>query len=76
VWLVRGNDGEMGEAEVSHGPGDCADVQRIARGDEDDGDAVALGCSEQGMILELGVVRGAFLVLFGTERDAQNSGRI
>ena len=54
VGLVRRNDGEVREAEVGHGAGDCADVERIARGDEDDGDAVALVRGEQGMILEPG----------------------
>ena len=55
MGLVWGNDGEPGEAEVGHGACDGADVEGIARGDEDDGDAVALLGSEQGMIVVPGV---------------------
>jgi hypothetical protein len=51
VGLVRGHDGEVGEAEVGHGTRDRADVEGIARRDEDDGDAVALLWSEQRMIV-------------------------
>jgi len=42
VRLVGGDRGEMGEAEVGHGARDGADVEGVARRDEDDGDAVAL----------------------------------
>ena len=55
VGLVRRDDGEVRETEVSHGTGDCADVERVARGDEDDGDAIALVLREQGMIVEPGI---------------------
>jgi len=33
----------MIETEVSHGSSDCADVERIARGDKDDVETIALG---------------------------------
>jgi methylthioribulose-1-phosphate dehydratase len=41
----------MREAEVGHGAGYGADVERIARRDENDVDVVALGGSEQEMIV-------------------------
>ena len=52
VGRVGRCDGEMGEAEVGHGAGDGADVERVARGDEDDFEAVALGGGEQGSIVD------------------------
>ena len=52
VGLVGCNNGEVGEAEVGHRTRDRANVEGIARGDEDDGDAIALEWSEQEMILE------------------------
>ena len=52
VGLVGCDHGEVGEAEVGHGARDRADVEGIARRDEDDGDAVALLCGQQGMIVE------------------------
>jgi hypothetical protein len=42
VGLVGRDHGKAGEAKVGHGAGDCADVEGIARRDENDGDAVAL----------------------------------
>ncbi len=51
VGLVGRDDGEMREAEVGHGPRRRSDIEGIARGDEDDFDAVALGFGEQGMIV-------------------------
>jgi len=38
-----GDDGEVAEAEVGHGAGSSADVERVAWGDEDDEEAVGLG---------------------------------
>ena len=38
-----GDDGETRETEVGQGAGCCADVERIARGDEDDFELGALG---------------------------------
>jgi methylthioribulose-1-phosphate dehydratase len=52
VGLVGGNDGEPGEAEVDHGARGGADVERVARGDEDDVDRIEMGGSGQGFILE------------------------
>ena len=49
VGLVRGDHGEVREAEVGHGPRRRSYIEGIARGDEDDFDAVALGFGEQGM---------------------------
>ena len=46
----RGN-GETGETEVGHGTGSGADVERVARRDEDDFDADALVGSEQETIV-------------------------
>ena len=43
VGLVRGDNGEMGEAEVGHGPRCRADVEGVARRDQDDLDAIELG---------------------------------
>ena len=45
------DDGEMRKAEVGHGPRDRPDVERIARGNENYVDAVALGLSEQDLIV-------------------------
>lgn len=42
VRFIGGDDGETTETEVCHGSRHRADVERIARGDEHDGDAVAL----------------------------------
>lgn len=52
IGCEGGDDGEMREAEVGHGAGGRADVERVARGDQDDFDAVALRRFEQGFILE------------------------
>jgi len=46
-----GDDGEVMEAEVGHGSGGGADVEGVARGDEDDVEAVGLGLGEQTTIL-------------------------
>ena len=54
VGFVGGNDGKILEAEVGHGAGYGADVERVARGGEDDSDAVALGGGEQEYILVSG----------------------
>lgn len=48
VRLVRRDDSEMREAEVSHCTRRRPDVERIARRDEDHFDAIALGFGEQG----------------------------
>jgi len=48
----RGNYAETAEAEVGHGAGGCADVEGVARGDEDYFDAVGLGGGKQGLILK------------------------
>ena len=50
-----GYDAEAREAEVGHGPGRRADVERVARGDEDYVDTVGLGGGEQVLILEDGM---------------------
>jgi len=55
VGLIGCDDSEVGETEVGHGARDCADVEGIARRHEDDGNAIALLRSEQGMIVEPGV---------------------
>ena len=39
---------QVGEAEVGHGARGGSDVERIARGDEDQEEAIALGGGEQG----------------------------
>ena len=49
VSLERSDDGEVRKAEVGHGPGHRADIERVAWGDEHDVDAVAL--------FELGTLR-------------------
>ncbi len=51
------DDAETLEAEIGHGAGGCADVEGVARGDEDDIDMVALGRSEQGSILTVNTKR-------------------
>ena len=43
MWLEWGYNAEPREAEVGHSSRHRPDVQGIARGDEDDGDAFALG---------------------------------
>jgi len=47
-----GDYAQAAEAEVGHGAGGCADVEGVARGDEDYFDAVGLGGGEQGLILD------------------------
>ncbi len=47
VRLIGRDNGEMREAEVGHGARDGANVERVARTDEDDLDVVALGSGEQ-----------------------------
>jgi hypothetical protein len=44
---IRSNDGEMCEAEVSHGTRDRADIERVTGRNENNVDAVALGLGEQ-----------------------------
>ena len=45
--LVRIHDAQVAEAEVAHGAGGRADIQRVARRDEHDAQAVELGLSGQ-----------------------------
>jgi phosphoserine phosphatase len=52
MGLVGSYDNEVGKAEVGHSARYRADVERVARGDEHDGDAIALFFREQGMIVE------------------------
>jgi hypothetical protein len=54
VRLIRRDNREMREAEVGHGARDGANVERVARADEDDLDVVALGSGEQEMIVDRG----------------------
>jgi len=56
VGLIRGDDGHAGEGEVGHGARDCSNVERIARRDEHYFEAVALGVSEQEIIVERGML--------------------
>ena len=46
--LVRIDDAKMKEAEIAHGAGGGADVERVARGNEDDAETVGLRRSRQG----------------------------
>jgi hypothetical protein len=55
VGLVGCDNGEAGEAEVGHGARRGADVERVARGDEDDVDRIEMGCGGQSFILERSV---------------------
>jgi hypothetical protein len=55
VGLVGCDNGEAGEAEVGHGARGRADVERVARGDEDDVDRIEMGCGGQSFILERSV---------------------
>jgi len=64
VFFIGRDDGEAGEAEVGHGPRRRADVERIARRDEDHVEAVAMGFCEQEIILE----RPAFFELLHCTR--------
>jgi len=52
VGGVRRNHREPLKAEVGHGPRRSADIERIARADEDNLDTVALGLVKQGFIVE------------------------
>jgi hypothetical protein len=52
VRLEGRDNGEMREAEVGQGARCGANVERIARGDEDDGNPVELGGGGQGTIVE------------------------
>lgn len=52
VGLIGGDHGEAGKSEVGHGAGGRADVEGIARRNEDDVEPVALFGSEQEMIVE------------------------
>jgi hypothetical protein len=49
--VIGSGDGEAPKAEVGHGPRRCSYIEGIARGDEDDFDAVALVFGEQDAIL-------------------------
>jgi len=51
VRLVRSDDCEARKAEVGHSPCRRSYIEGIARGDEDDFDAVAFAFSEQDAIL-------------------------
>jgi hypothetical protein len=63
------DDAEALEAEVGHGAGGCADVHGIAWGDEDYVNAVALGGSQQGSILNRMCLMADHLLL--SERSAK-----
>ncbi len=52
VGFIWGDHRQAGKRKIGHGTGDRADVERIARRDEDDFNAIALGLSEQEMIVE------------------------
>jgi hypothetical protein len=52
VSLKGSDDGKVREAEIGHGPGRRANVERVAGGDEDDVQAVALVIGKQEMIVE------------------------
>jgi methylthioribulose-1-phosphate dehydratase len=52
VGFIGSDDGETGKTEVGHGAGSGADIERITRRDEDNGDAIALRGGEQAMIVE------------------------
>jgi hypothetical protein len=58
-----GDDAEATESEVGHGAGGCADVEGVTRGDEDYIEMIALGRSEQGLIVELEMARLSWLWL-------------
>ena len=58
VRLIGRDDREMREAEVGHGSRRRADVERVARRDEHDLDAVELAGGEQGAILVRDPVSG------------------
>jgi hypothetical protein len=45
--VVGGYDAKVEEAEVAHGAGGGADIERVARGDEDDTQAVEFGLGRQ-----------------------------
>jgi len=49
MGLVGSNHGEAPETEVGHGPRRRSYIEGIARGDEDDVEAVAMGFGEQGI---------------------------
>jgi len=51
VGFVRSDDGELREAEVGHGAGGRPYIERVARGDEDDVETIALFSCEQGAIV-------------------------
>ena len=71
VRFVRSDDGEVAEAEIRHGTGDRADVERIARGDEDDVDGVGpggLGSDEFGRDGQANIVVGAMPIAKGEPR--------
>jgi len=46
--LIGVHHAKMEEAEIAHGAGGCADVEGIARADEDDAQAVEFGVWGQG----------------------------
>lgn len=52
VGFIGSDDGETRKTEVGHGAGSGADIERIARRDENDADAIALRGGEQAMIVE------------------------
>ena len=49
--FVRIHDAKMEKAEIAHGAGGGADIERIARIDEDDAQAIELGLGRQGKTL-------------------------
>jgi hypothetical protein len=46
-WIVRVDDAQVEEAEIAHGPGGGADIERVARGNQDDAELGELGCGGQ-----------------------------
>jgi methylthioribulose-1-phosphate dehydratase len=51
VRLIRRDDGEMLDAEVRHGPRRRSNIERVARRNQDNLDAVELSFGEQGAIV-------------------------
>jgi len=45
--LVGIHDAQVAETEIAHGTGGCADIQRVARGNEHDAQAVELSLGWQ-----------------------------
>ena len=67
------HDAKMEETEVAHGPGGGADVERIARVDEDDAQVIELGWGGQGtaVILRRAGAKGEYFA----EEEWQNERR-